>query len=102
MRSRVPKLVDLTLEEVIDSNAKSLVKKIGDAKIIVIRSTKVDGAGENASTTSHARRIMDGVVEDIARCLQRLATAGIGEAVITADHGHLFFASDRDPSMRLV
>jgi hypothetical protein len=44
---------------------------------------------------------MDGVVDEVARCLQRLATAGIGEAVITADHGHLFFAADRDPSMRL-
>jgi hypothetical protein len=100
IKSRVPELVDLTLDDVISTNAKNLIKKIGDAKIIVIRSTEVDAAGENASTSS-ARRIMDGVVEDLARCLQRLATAGIGEAVITADHGHLFFASERDLSMRL-
>jgi hypothetical protein len=100
IKTRVPELVDFTLDDVIGINAKSLAKKIGDAKIIVIRSTEVDAAGENASTSS-ARRIMDGVVEDIARCLQRLAAAGIGEAVITSDHGHLFFASDRDPSMRL-
>jgi len=100
LKSRVPDVVDMTLEDVIDSNAKNLSKKIGEAKTIVIRSTEIDGAGENI-TTSHARRIMDNVVEDIARCLQRLAAAGIGEAVITADHGHLFFATDRDPSMRL-
>ena len=100
IKSRVPELVDLTLDDVISTNAKTLAKKIGDAKIIVIRSTEVDAAGESASTSS-ARRIMDCVVEDLARCLQRLATAGIGEAVITADHGHLFFASERDPSMRL-
>jgi hypothetical protein len=100
IKSCVPDLVDLTLDEAISSNAKGFVKKIGDAKIIVIRSTEIDGAGENTST-SYARRIMDGVVEDLARCLQRLATAGIREAIITADHGHLFFASDRDPSMRL-
>lgn len=100
IKTRVPELVDLTLDEVISTNAKTLAKKIGDAKIIVIRSTEVDAVGENASTSS-ARRIMDGVVEDLARCLQRLATAGIGEAVITADHGHLFFASERDPSMRI-
>jgi hypothetical protein len=100
MKSRIPELADLTLDEVLSSNAKSLQKKIGDAKIIVVRSTEIDGAGENTSTF-YARRIMDGVVEDLARCLQRLASVGIGEAVITADHGHLFFAEDRDPSMRL-
>jgi hypothetical protein len=100
MKSRIPEFVDLTLDEVLSSNAKGLQKKIGDAKIIVVRSTEIDGAGENTSTF-YARRIMDGVVEDLARCLQRLASVGIGEAVITADHGHLFFAEDRDPSMRL-
>jgi hypothetical protein len=100
IKSRIPNLADLTLDEVIQPNAKALLKKIADAKIIVIRSTEVDSAGEGGST-SYARRIMDSVVEDIARCLQRLAAVGIGEAVITADHGHLFFASDRDPSMRI-
>jgi hypothetical protein len=101
MKSRVPELVDLTLDEVLSTNTKGLQKKIGDAKIIVVRSTEIDGAGENTSTTLYARRIMDRVVEDLARCLQRLAGVGVGEAVITADHGHLFFAEDRDPSMRI-
>jgi hypothetical protein len=100
MKSRIPELADLTLDEVLSSNAKALQKKIGDAKIVVVRSTEIDGAGENTSTF-YARRIMDRVVEDLARCLQRLAAVGIGEAVITADHGHLFFAEDRDPSMRI-
>lgn len=100
MKSRLPELADLTLDEVLSSNAKALQKRIGDAKIVVVRSTEIDGAGENTSTF-YARRIMDRVVEDLARCLQRLAAVGIGEAVITADHGHLFFAEDRDPSMRI-
>jgi hypothetical protein len=100
MKSMVPQLADLTLDEVLSSNAKGLQKKIGDAKVVVVRSTEIDEAGENTNTF-YARRIMDGVVEDLARCLQRLAGVGIGEAVITADHGHLFFAEDRDPSMRL-
>jgi hypothetical protein len=101
MKSRIPELVDLTLDEVLSTNTKGLQKKIGDAKIIVVRSTEIDGAGENTTTTLYARRIMDRVVEDLARCLQRLASVGVGEAVITADHGHLFFAEDRDPSMRI-
>ncbi|MCK1365187.1 PglZ domain-containing protein [Bradyrhizobium sp. 62] len=100
IKSRVPRLVDLELDEVLSSNPKALQKKIGEAKIVVVRSSEIDGAGENTSTF-YARRIMDRVVEDLARCLQRLAAVGIGEAVITADHGHLFFAEDRDPSMRI-
>lgn len=101
MKSHVPDLVDLTLDEVISMSPKALQKKIGSSNHIVIRSTEIDAAGENATTTTYARRIMDNVVEDLARCLGRLAAVGIGEAVITADHGHLFFAADRDPSMRL-
>ena len=101
MKSRIPEIADLTLDEVLSTNTKGLQKKIGDAKIIVVRSTEIDGAGENTTTTLYARRIMDRVVEDLARCLQRLAGVGVGEAVITADHGHLFFAEDRDPSMRI-
>jgi hypothetical protein len=101
LKSRVPDLVDLTLDEVISTSTKALQKKVGSSKVIVIRSTEIDAAGENATTTTYARRVMDNVVEDLARCLGRLATIGIGEAVVTADHGHLFFAADRDPSMRL-
>lgn len=100
MKNQIPDLVDLTLDDVLSGSAKSLHKKIGNAKLIVVRSTEIDAAGENTST-SYARRIMDGVIEDIARALQRLAAAGIENAVITADHGHLFYASDRDPSMRV-
>ena len=47
IKSRVPELVDLTLDDVISTNAKTIAKKIGDAKIIVIRSTEIDAAGEN-------------------------------------------------------
>lgn len=101
LKSRVPDLVDLTLDEVISISPKALQKKVGSAKVIIIRSTEIDAAGENATTTTYARRVMDNVVEDLARCLGRLAAIGIGEAVVTADHGHLFFAADRDPSMRL-
>ncbi|WP_036025099.1 PglZ domain-containing protein [Bradyrhizobium yuanmingense] len=101
LKSRIPDLIDLTLDDVISMSTKALQKKVGNSKVIIIRSTEIDAAGENATTTTYARRVMDNVVEDLARCLGRLATIGIGEAVVTADHGHLFFAADRDPSMRL-
>ena len=100
MKNQMPDLIDLTLDDVLSGNVKSLQRKIGNAQVIVVRSTEIDAAGENTST-AYARRIMGGVIEDIARALQRLAAAGIENAVITADHGHLFYASDRDPSMRV-
>ncbi len=100
LKAQIPDILDLTLDDALTGNAKSLQKRIGSAKIILIRSTEIDAAGENTGTVS-ARRIMERVIEDIARCLQRLASAGIENVVITADHGHLFFASDRDVSMRI-
>ena len=43
---------------------------------------------------------MDTVIDNIARAIRKLAAAGVGYAVVAADHGHLFFATDRDESMR--
>jgi hypothetical protein len=100
MKGQIPDLADFTLDDVLSANAKTLQKKVGRAQVVLVRSSEIDAAGENTSTL-YARRIMEGVVEDIARCLQRLAAAGIENVVITADHGHLFFAADRDPSMRV-
>ena len=43
---------------------------------------------------------MDTVIDNLARAIRKLATAGIEHAVVSADHGHLFFAEGRDESMR--
>ena len=99
-RAQVPGLVDLSLDEALSGNVKHLRKTLADAKVVFIRSTEIDGSGENSSTL-YARAIMERVVENIARCLQRLAAAGIEDVVVVADHGHLFFAADREAAMRL-
>lgn len=98
-KGQLPSSVDLTLDAVFQGGIKTLKGKIGDAEVIVVRSQEIDGAGEGAS--SFARRVMGGVIEDLARCLSRLASAGIEHAVITADHGHLFFGQDRAEAMRI-
>jgi hypothetical protein len=100
LNRQLPGLIDLPLDDALSGSARTLKRKIGGAQVILIRSTEIDAAGENTGTIS-ARRIMERVIEDIARCLQRLAAAGLENVVITADHGHLFFASDRDSSMRI-
>jgi hypothetical protein len=98
--ARVPNLVDLTLDEVLSLPKGRLAKKLDGAEVIVVRSQEIDHAGE-AGFAIQARQIMDTVVDNVARAVRRLASLGVAHAVVTADHGHLFFAADRDESMRI-
>jgi hypothetical protein len=97
--ARIPKLADLALDELLSLPQARLQKKVDGADIIVVRSQEIDHAGE-AGFSRQARRIMDEVIGDIAGAIQRLARVGVEHAVVSADHGHLFFARDRDESMR--
>ncbi len=97
--ARVPKLVDVALDELLTLQPSKLSKKLNGAQVVVVRSQEIDHAGE-AGFMRQARRIMDEVIGDIASAIVRLARAGVEHAVVTADHGHLFFAADRDESMR--
>lgn len=98
--SRVPKLADLTLDEVLSLQPSRLRQKIHEATVVIVRSQEIDAAGENGSTT-HARQVMDTVISNVARAIGKLAKVGVEHAVVTADHGHLFFATDRDESMKV-
>jgi hypothetical protein len=96
--SRVPKLVDMTLDDLLGLSHPKLTKKLEGAQVVVIRSTEIDSAGENSSTRQ-ARRIMNEVLNDLSSAIARLARAGVEHAVVSADHGHLF-ALEREESMR--
>lgn len=95
----IPGSIEVTLNDVI-SWKESTRKKLAGAQVVLVRSSEIDSAGENTENR-YARSIMGGIVDDVARCLQKLASAGIVNAVITADHGHLFFGSEREESMRI-
>lgn len=97
--SRVPKLVDLSLDELLSLAPTALAKKIQGAEVVVVRSQEIDHAGETGFTFQ-ARQVMDTVIDNICRATRKLAAAGVEQAVLTADHGHLFFAADRDEAMR--
>ncbi len=97
--ARVPKLVDLALDELLSLQPSKLSKKLDGAQVVVVRSQEIDHAGETGFTFQ-ARQVMDTVIDNLARAIRKLAAAGIEHAVISADHGHLFFANDRDESMR--
>ena len=97
--ARVPKLVDIALDELLSLQPSKLSKKLDGAQVIVVRSQEIDHAGETGFTFQ-ARQVMDTVIDNLARAIRKLAAAGIEHAVVSADHGHLFFANDRDESMR--
>lgn len=97
--ARVPKLVDVSLDELLSLQPSKLAKKIEGAQVVVVRSQEIDHAGETGFTFQ-ARQVMDTVIDNLARAIRKLAGAGVEHSVVSADHGHLFFASDRDESMR--
>jgi hypothetical protein len=99
--ARVPNLADVSLDELLSLQPSRLAKKIEGVQVVVVRSQEIDHAGETAFTFQ-ARQVMDTVIDNLARAIRKLAAAGIEHAVVTADHGHLFFASDRDESMRIA
>jgi hypothetical protein len=96
---RLPMLVDMTLDELLSLQPSRLGKKLESAQVVIVRSQEIDHAGETGFTFQ-ARQIMDTVIDNLARAVRKLAAAGVEHGVITADHGHLFFANDRDESMR--
>jgi PglZ domain len=98
--ARVPKLVDIALDELLSLQRSKLTKKIAGAQVIVVRSQEIDHAGETGFTFQ-ARQVMDTVIDNIARAIRKLAAANVEHSVVSADHGHLFFALDRDESMRI-
>jgi PglZ domain len=98
--SRLPKLADIGLDELLSLQPSKLAKKIDGAQVIIVRSQEIDHAGEHGFTFQ-ARQVMDTVIDNLARAIRKLAAAGVERCVLTADHGHLFFATDRDESMRI-
>lgn len=98
--SRVPHLADLSLDELLSLQPSRLAKKIEGSQVVVVRSQEIDHAGETGFTFQ-ARQVMDTVIDNLARAIRKLAAVGVEQAVVTADHGHLFFPFDRDESMRI-
>lgn len=98
--AKIPKLVQLGLDELLSLQGSKLAKKIESAQIIIVNSQEIDHAGE-AGFAHQARQVMDTVIDNLARAIRKLAAAGVEHSVISADHGHLFFPLDRDESMRI-
>ena len=74
--ARVPKLVDIALDELLSLQPSKLAKKIEGAQVVVVRSQEIDHAGE-AGFTFQARQVMDTVIDNLARAIRKLAAAGV-------------------------
>lgn len=96
LKAKVPDVVELQLERLLRMSSSKLETTIGDASLVLVRSQEIDLAGE----TGFARYVMETVVSNIARAARKLASAGVEQFVVSADHGHLF-ASRREEDMRI-
>jgi hypothetical protein len=98
--AHIPNLADLTLGDVLTWSKTKLAAQIAGALIVIVRSQEIDLAGEGGFA-HEARHAMDSVIDDLVRGVRRLAEVGVEQAVLTADHGHLFMHDDLDESMRI-
>lgn len=99
LAARVPKLLDMTLDELLTVSSSKLGKKVADVSLIVVRSQEIDQAGEGGFM--YARQVMDSIIDNVARGIRKLAALGVEHSIITADHGHLFSSWDREEAMRI-
>ena len=80
---------DAKLDDLLPKPTKRVKDGIPSAQLILITSQEIDELGE-AENMSHARRQMDGVLNDLRRGFRILVDLGVKAIVLTADHGHLF------------
>jgi hypothetical protein len=99
LAARVPGAVDITLDQVLRDTPSTLRKKLEGATLVNVRSQEIDAAGEGGFL-SHARQMMDSVLNNLTRAVRRLASAGVETFVISADHGHQF-SMEKDDSMKI-
>lgn len=98
LKAAVPDANDITLDRLLQDTPSKVQQKIGEARVVVVRSQEIDSLGEKNELL--ARHVMDTVVGNIARAVRKLAGLGFERFVVTADHGHQF-GSRKDDDMKL-
>ena len=89
LKAERPNALEMTLDQLLQKKPASLAKQLGDASLVVIRSTEIDTLGE-AGNDWLARQVMNTMIGNLARGIRALAKAGIDRVVVAADHGHQF------------
>jgi hypothetical protein len=73
--SRVPRLADIALDELLGLQPSRLSKKIEGAQVIIVRSQEIDHAGEGGLSRRQQRRIVSRPSTDPKVCYRRKASA---------------------------
>ena len=89
LKAKVPDVAEMPLGKLLGSTRSRLSKAIGDASLVIVRSQEIDALGENIDELT-ARAAMGSVIGNVARAIRKLASAGIENFVVSADHGHQF------------
>ena len=95
LKASSPGAVDLLLDDLLTHSPSKVKRRIADAELITVRSQEIDSLGESGSTLL-ARQLMESAVANIARGVRKLATFGIEQFVICADHGYQFSMAKGD------
>lgn len=70
--------------------SKKMLAKIQEADVILVTSQEIDRWAEEAEDEQEARVFMQEVLDKLRKAIHRLASLGVRQFVVTADHGHLF------------
>lgn len=79
---------------------KKRQQEITEANMLLVTSQEIDRRGEEMEDEEEARRFMDDVLEKLRRGMRRLASFGVRNLIIAADHGYLFI-DEMEEGMKL-
>jgi hypothetical protein len=92
-RAAYSTVADLTLDELIRSEASELGDRINNADLVLVRSQEIDETGE-AGKISAGLQAFSITVRHLQRAVSRLVNQGVTRFVITADHGFISLTRD--------
>lgn len=92
LRAAHGEVADLTLSDVLESDERALAGRIGEARLVLLRSQEIDEAFESGEMAAwgYVKTLRD----LLARALARLRSAGIERFVLAADHGFLILSRE--------
>jgi PglZ domain len=90
------KVLDRTLDVVAGQGEKELMRSVGNADLLLVRSQELDSAGESGMLNA-AWSQFNAVLEMLRNLVARLGQAGVRRIVITADHGFVTLSRGLGP-----
>ncbi len=88
-----------TVDQVLPKPKKALDQELKDAELILITSQEIDALCEG-DNIHLARKVMDDMLPELAKVVQKLRDYGCARIVVTADHGYLF-GDELDTDMKI-